>query len=101
MTGQRWASSWSLDMVPPQGDDLGRDAVDRARSVAGEACFRNGHIALDCRSTASMIAIEGSWLDFGVSRSTLSAESVLEEKDRRQTTTISVSLSGLPFSDCP
>lgn len=58
MTGQRWASSWSLEMVPPQGDwGAGRVDVDRARSVAGDAFLRNGHMALDCRKTASMVRL--------------------------------------------
>jgi len=46
-------------MVPPQGDEAwggaGRVEVDSARRVAGEAFFRKGHMALDCRRTASMV----------------------------------------------
>lgn len=58
MTGQRWASSCSFDMVPPQGEEAcgaGRVEVDSARRVAGEAFFKKGHMALDCRRTASMM----------------------------------------------
>lgn len=47
MTGQRCAYSCSLDMVPPNGEALGRATVDMARRVAGDADFRNGHMALD------------------------------------------------------
>lgn len=47
-------------MVPPHGEDTafaaGRVEVDRARKVAGEAFFMKGHMALDCRRTASMVA---------------------------------------------
>lgn len=56
MTGQRWASSCRLDMVPPQGDALGRADVESERRVAGEADLRNGHIALDWRRMLSMTA---------------------------------------------
>lgn len=76
MTGQRWASSCSFERAPPQGDDDAaaatradgaaeagsraaaedeREAVDSARSVAGEAFLRKGHTALDWRRTASMV----------------------------------------------
>lgn len=53
-------------MVPPQGEEAaagsaGRVEVERARRVAGEAFFRNGHMALDCRRTASMMAMRSNW----------------------------------------
>jgi hypothetical protein len=48
--------------VLPHGEDaLGRAEVDRARRVEGEADFKNGHMALDWRRTASM-AVEGQWV---------------------------------------
>ena len=80
ITGQRWASSCSFDRAPPQGEEATRadstaglasmasvepsraapederEAVDRARRVAGEAFFKNGHTALDWRRTASMVS---------------------------------------------
>lgn len=43
-------------MVPPPGDALGRTEVDMARSVAGDADLRNGHMALDWRRIASIAA---------------------------------------------
>ena len=68
MTGQRPASSCSFERAPPQGDEVAIsadeasgaaaeecEAVERARSVAGEAFLRNGHTALDWRRTASMV----------------------------------------------
>lgn len=57
MTGHLWPSSCKLDMVLPHGEALvaGRAEVDRARRVAGEADFRNGHMALDWRRMVSMI----------------------------------------------
>lgn len=45
-------------MVPPHGDETGagrRVDVDKARRVAGDAFLRNGHMALDCRRTASIV----------------------------------------------
>lgn len=46
--------------MPPQGDETalaaGRVEVERARRVAGDAFFMKGHMALDCRRTASMVA---------------------------------------------
>lgn len=46
--------------MPPQGegDALGRTEVDMARSVAGDADFKKGHMALDWRRTASMARAE-------------------------------------------
>lgn len=40
--------------------------VDRERSVAGEVFFRNGHIAFDWRSTASMAGRLGRSAEGGV-----------------------------------
>ena len=55
MTGQRWAKTCSLEIVPPQGEACGRvTAVDMARKLAAEAFFMKGHIALDWRRTESM-----------------------------------------------
>ena len=56
MTGQRWPSSWSFEMVPPHGEAWGRVEVDRARRVEGDVFFKKGHMALDCRRTASIVA---------------------------------------------
>ena len=38
----------------------GRAEVERARSVAGVADLRKGHMALDCRRTVSMVALGGA-----------------------------------------
>lgn len=46
--------------MPPHGEEValaaGRVEVERARRVAGDAFFMKGHMALDCRRTASMLA---------------------------------------------
>lgn len=65
MTGQRRASTCSLEMVPPQGEGAtavvaeaataGRAAVVMARRPAAVAFFMNGHMALDWRRAASMV----------------------------------------------
>jgi hypothetical protein len=55
MMGQRRAMVCKLDMLPPPGEACRAEVeVERERSVAGEVFFRNGHIAFDWRSTASM-----------------------------------------------
>ena len=59
MMGQRLASRLSFDMEPPQCEALGRLVVDRARRVAGDAFFKKGHMALDCRRTDSMESDDG------------------------------------------
>lgn len=56
MTGQRRAMVCRLDMLPPQGEEACRAEVERARSVAGEVFFKNGHMDFDWRRTASMVA---------------------------------------------
>lgn len=55
--------------MPPHGEDAalaaGRVEVERARRVAGDAFFMKGHMALDCRRTASMLAASiGCWCVF-------------------------------------
>jgi hypothetical protein len=58
-------------MVPPQGEEacwLGLTAVDKALSVAGDDFLRNGHMALDCRRTVSMVAacpFFSDWVSWG------------------------------------
>lgn len=57
--------------MPPHGEETlaaGRVDVDKARKVAGDAFFRKGHMALDCRRTASMVIHDGiesvkSWVE--------------------------------------
>lgn len=58
MTGQRRAIVCKFDMLPPPGEACQRALeVDNDRRVAGEVLFKKGHIALDCRRTASMVAV--------------------------------------------
>lgn len=99
MTGQRWASSCSLEMAPPQGEEAtawgaGRVEEDKARKVAGEAFFRKGHMALDCRRTASMMGssrasnvvyvVLGGWRRIGVIGSGVVVLSCLVKKEKER-----------------
>lgn len=54
ITGQRAAVLVKFDMLPPPGEAW-RVEVESARRVVGEVLLRNGHMALDWRSTASMM----------------------------------------------
>jgi hypothetical protein len=56
ITGHRRAKTCNFEIVPPHGEACGRVAVDRARSVAGDARFKKGQTPLDWRKTASITA---------------------------------------------
>jgi hypothetical protein len=47
MMGQRRAKSCKLDMAPPPGELWRAVVIDKARSVAGDAFMRKGHIERD------------------------------------------------------
>ena len=47
MMGQRRASTWRLDMAPPPGETWWLVPEDKARSVAGDVFFKNGHMERD------------------------------------------------------
>jgi hypothetical protein len=59
MIGQRLPSTCRFDMLPALGETswLAAVVVESERSVAGDVLWRNGHMVLDWRRRASMIAM--------------------------------------------